>query len=227
MHIEPVLWDSDFFGYPIGKLMLKQDEVIDVEVCSKSAYKLIYIFSESALTAKQKNGVNADLVDCKVDLEAFSKVESIGSDDHIVPIQELNPKLLDLVYQSGHYSRFKLDKQFTNGEFEQLYLEWINKALNDKEQQVMGFMEGDKLVGFITLGNKSSTANIGLIAVDEMYRGKSIGKHLIKDAHRFAQQNKLDKITVTTQWVNNGAMQFYLQQGFEVVKKLYIYHLWK
>lgn len=227
MHIEPVVWDSDFFGYPIGKLILNHDEVIDAEVCSKSAYKLIYVFSESALTVKQQNGVHADLVDCKVDLEVFSKAEPISSNGHIVPIRELTPKLLDLVYQSGHYSRFKLDKQFANREFEQLYLEWITKALNDKDQQVLGFMEEDKLVGFVTLGNKSSAANIGLIAVDEMYRGKSIGKHLIRESHRFAQQNRLNKITVTTQWVNDGAMQFYLQQGFEVVKKLYIYHLWK
>ncbi len=227
MNIEPVLWDSDFFGYPIGKLTLYADERIDEEQCLNSNYKLIYIFSEAELGPNQLGNLALQLADCKIDLQTKVKSEPVKSDALIQPLHQLSPELLNLVYQSGHYSRFKLDQQFVHQEFERMYLAWINKALDHKQQQVFGYMQQDKPVGFITVAEKNANADIGLIAVDEAYRGKSIGHHLVKHAHQFAQQNNLSNITVTTQLANAGAMRFYLNHGFEVAKKSYIYHLWK
>lgn len=227
MNIEPVLWDSDFFGYPIGKIVLQQDEIIDEEYCRKANFKLIYVFSETELSLYQTEKLPIQLTDCKVELETTVKLDAILPNLSIQPIRQLNNELLHLVYQSGHYSRYKLDKHFVGQEFERMYLAWITKVLNDKNQQALAFIAQDKIVGFITLGKKNKFANIGLIAVDENFRGKNIGHHLINQAHWFAQQQNLTSITVNTQLANIGAMRFYLKQGFDVVKKTYIYHLWK
>lgn len=227
MSIEPVLWDSDFFGYPIGRLSLKANESINEEECLNNHYKLIYVFSEIALNLEQLNKLPLELADCKVELEAEVETTPILSAIPVQQIHQLSPQLLDLVYQSGHYSRFKLDNKFVHQEFERLYLAWINKVLNDKQQQVIGYMEQDKPIGFITVEEKNANADIGLIAVDELYRGKSIGHHLIQQSHKFAQEKNLKSITVTTQLANAGAMRFYQYHGFKVAKKSYIYHLWK
>jgi dTDP-4-amino-4,6-dideoxy-D-galactose acyltransferase len=230
MELLPATWDTVFFGYPVGKVNLSAAESIDPNLFINNPYKLIYFFSSVELHTEQIHQLPLKLVDCKVEL--LRNVDDSGNhvaleDSPIKLIKELTPELFNLVLQSGHYSRFKLDSQFKDNEFERLYLEWINKTLQNPNEQVLVYEEAKHLMGFITLGIKINKADIGLIAVDEQYRGKSIGKKLLKMANQFELINGKNEITVVTQLENKEAMRFYEQNGFYVYKKSYIYHLWK
>ena len=80
--------------------------------------------------------------------------------------------------------------------------------------------------GFITLEKKEHTGIIGLIAVNNKYRGKGVGKALVRGALSRFQLMKLTKAEVVTQKRNISAVQFYLKLGFGILRVQNVYHFW-
>jgi len=226
MNISTLEWDSAFFDYSVGKILIKPEDILNKDFVYQSVHKLIYIFSDNLLTTEQINNLPITLVDTKIMLGKVAN-KNISIPDEIIRLTSLSDELLYLTFQSGHFSRFKLDANFIHNEFERMYSSWISKSINTSEERVFGYIINNKLAGFVSLSAHNEDASIGLIAVDEKYRGKNIGKHLLTMADVYSKQNKLKNITVNTQESNDGAMRFYLSNGFSVLNKTYIYHLWK
>jgi dTDP-4-amino-4,6-dideoxy-D-galactose acyltransferase len=227
--IQYLEWDSKFFGYKIGKIIFDEN-INDTQLkFDQEDYQLIYLFSKEKLNNEFQKKINANLVDIKIEFIKKAVVVNSEFANHleIKKINHITDDLLQLVYESGVYSRFKLDQNFKNNEFEKLYEAWINKALNDFNSMVIGAFIDSKIVGFISLGIKQGIADIGLIAVDEHARGKHLGTLLLGEANNFAIKNNSEYLTVVTQENNIQAMKFYERNGFSVDKKNYIYHLWK
>jgi dTDP-4-amino-4,6-dideoxy-D-galactose acyltransferase len=224
-------WDTNFFGYKIGKLVLTKNAEIEAAFFKTEDYNLIYIFSEHTLSDSNLKQIGAQLQDTKIEFIKKISLDKDYSISHneveIKPLSKLTDSLFHLVLESGLYSRFKGDKHFVNHEFERLYKAWIEKTLNDEQGKVIGAFVKDELIGFVSLSIKSGIADIGLIAVDEKARGKHIGKMLLYAAYNYAKMHKSIAITVVTQEKNIDAMHFYQNNGFEIDKKNYIYHLWK
>jgi len=183
-------WDSDFFGYPVGlKIINSIDEFhLNPLLEELKKFKLIYIFSDVELPKNSK----LNHVDTKVDF-----YKSLENDFEVLETEEFDLKihsyeeLLDLAFLSGNLSRFKVDSNFSNNEFEKLYKEWVNNSIN-KKIAFKTFVKTvqKKVVGFITLGEKDAdTAKIGLIAVNEMFQGKRIASKLIKSCEIISKQN--------------------------------------
>jgi dTDP-4-amino-4,6-dideoxy-D-galactose acyltransferase len=237
MHqIQPLDWDTNFFGYKIGKLYLPKEAIINTELLNSTDFDLLYIFAEQIIDEEHLKLVNANLYDIKIEFiknintstETLTQSETMGQQAiQIKPINKLSDNLLHLVLESGVYSRFKLDKNFINNEFERLYKALIEKTFIDKDGEVIGAYVNNDLIGFVSLSLKEGVADIGLIAVHEKARGKHIGKTLLQASYNYAQQHQSKALTVVTQQYNNLAMQFYKNNGFEFYKKNYIYHLWK
>lgn len=220
-------WDSIFFGYSIGKILIKKENDFDLK-CLKvnsSHFKLIYVFSDHEITPSNE----LKLVDIKVLLSKTCESQKIEGD-----IIEFNSELhsydqlLDLAFLSGSYSRYRLDENFKNDEFKKLYKEWLDKSIGKIiSDKVFINQCNDKLSGFVTLDCRSSkNANIGLIAVNSSCQGRNIGSRLIKTCENYAFANGCDKIEVCTQKNNEAAMKLYKKNGFEVNNVQYIYHLW-
>jgi dTDP-4-amino-4,6-dideoxy-D-galactose acyltransferase len=190
----------------------------------------LYIYSNVAIEKEVLLKYNLFLADEKTDL--ITHVSDLTFDktnnDSVTELVSIDQNLLDLTYQSGHYSRFKIDPNFKSNEFEKLYTAWIEKSINHSmAEKVLGFVVDNKTVGFITIAMKNNAYDIGLIAVDSAHRSLKIGKQLLEYVFRYANSNKVNTITVTTQMQNQGALRFYLQNGFSVNQSTFIYHLWK
>lgn len=225
MKLTELDWDSAFFGYKVGKVTLEADEFLPLIWPDTLLYKLIYIFSKQQIINAQVNGVTAQLVDVKLLLGRQATSEK-QQDESILLLTKLSDGLIDLAIQSGLYSRFKLDSTFKNKEFERLYTTWITSSIDSDDVVVFGYVSNHQIVGFITLSTKNNAADIGLIAVDETQRGMNIGSKLIAMADVYAQQNGLTQITVNTQQENSSALKFYIKNGFDILNRTHIYHLW-
>ncbi|NJB37075.1 GNAT family N-acetyltransferase [Croceivirga sp. JEA036] len=229
MQIERLEWDSEFFGYEIGKLSWEQ--TFDFQFLKgyalESNYRLIYIFSETPISeletylVDRKVVLSRDLNDCistKDDLQL------------IVPYKhtaENFTALLELVLESGVYSRFKLDKNFENKEYEKLYEEWIKKSLEKDKHVCYVYLDNNLIHGFITLEEKENyLSDINLIAVHNSARGKGIGNKLINKSIQISKKRGLTKIQVATQMANSPAMKLYKKNGFRIQKVSHIYHYW-
>ncbi len=226
MRIELLDWDSNFFGYQVTKVDLEGDSEFDYSAIREIDSRLIYVFNSMPLSKEEISRLNAKLVDTKLLLS--KRVNPLFAEDGaIIEWNEVNDALINLAIQSGWYSRFKLDTQFKNNEFEKMYTTWVTQSIEKPDIKVYGYVYKHKLSGFITLSTKNNAADIGLIAVDETVRGMRMGTKLLAMADMYAHINLLPEITVNTQEENITALNFYIKNGFEIKNRTYIYHIWK
>jgi dTDP-4-amino-4,6-dideoxy-D-galactose acyltransferase len=229
-------WDSDFFGYKVASIRHESISNADfeavIEAMRREKVKLVYCFlkpGEDDL-AELIIGNSGFLADTKITYfkpvlfdNDFSFNESVVSYDK----SHCSPKLKELALQSGIYSRFKIDPNFRNNEFEKLYTEWVEKSVRREiSDEVLVFTENNDEKGFVTISLKNGTGTIGLIAVDENERGRSIGKILMNSALRFMSENNAGIAEVATQQANEGACRFYNALGFKIKNIVNVYHLW-
>jgi len=234
--IEKLEWDSNFFHYPVGRL-IATDSLPNIfsYICQQAQlykYHLIYIFVHP-----QNNVVNKFLIDKAIPLvdEKVTYIMDLkqsilqAADNNLRNIikQEVTPEIVDLALQSGEYSRFKIDPNFKNNEFKQLYQEWIKKSLSGElAKSVIGYYNNSQIKGILTIGDKNQRADIGLLAVHASARGQGIGKKMVQFAINSAKQMGYRQLQVITQKNNLAACQFYEKCGFKVESVDNIYHLW-
>lgn len=226
MNIEKVEWDSDFFGYKVGKINVKDELNYNIDLINFEDYKLVYLFSKFKL-----QNFDSILLDEKVILNLNLIDQIIENDNNIVSeFKDFSkfPQLLDLAFQSGVYSRFKKDINFVNNEFERLYIKWITNSVVDKKSLVVFIYElDDKILGFVTVDKKSDThASIGLIAVELNSRGQGIGVKLLNQVKRYLLNNGFQKLSLVTQGDNIPALKLYQKAGFYIEESSFTYHIW-
>ena len=222
MKIQKLEWDSKFFNRRIGKLNLSQPKgcVLD-EIKAyllDTDFELIYVFSESKID-------NIEAIDKKV-IYINTTPKTADNDRSIIDFSG-NPDILyHLAFQAGHKSRFKIDRNLANGDFERLYRLWVDNSINKSfADYIKVYIADNKPIGFITAKRHSDKISIGLIAVDYNSRGLGIGKKLMISIMNIAAQEHIP-VEVATQADNVGACRFYESLGFTIQDTSYVYHFW-
>lgn len=243
MIIKELKWDSNFFGYKVGRFnasnLLERDSSEILKIVKNHNFKLVYIFAsnkeivkdeEKEILKRKVNEIKAKLVDEKV---VFSKFPTNYDNfsENIKPYYdtvENRETLYKLAILSGKYSRFKLDENFSYHQFVKMYKTWVDNSINQTfADKIFIYEKNDVLCGFVTIKKTSrNTANIGLIAVDEDYQGLNIGRNLIKHCEKYCIENNFKELTVPTQMQNMGAVKFYEKSGFSIKEIIQVYHLW-
>lgn len=225
MKIEYLDWDSTFFQKKTYRITVNEplnDLLINKTIADNKA-ELVYIFSDSHQPFFEKYGMQ--LVDVKITYEknvqeTFNCIDS----GPVVYKGKCSESLYKLAFQSGRFSRFLTDTLLAP-KFNQLYSLWLEKSIDRTiADEVFVHYNSKNIIGFVTVKKKMSNAVIGLIAVDENYQGKGVGKKLLSVVENWCLQNKLQKIQVTTQKQNINACNFYQHNGYVVKSVEYIYH---
>lgn len=232
MSVEFLSWDSNFFGYKTGQIVLHGDTRINLSdvLNQNKEYRLLYIRCvPSHPQQKQITDLGGILVDEKVTFVQDIPSPPYQYSENVVlyPNTEPVPEIIALGLASGIYSRFKVDKNFKNNEFERLYEIWIRNSTNKTiARHVITYQKGEKYIGLLTLGEKNKRADIGILAVDEQYRGLGVGKSLVQKAFELSAQMGHKQLQVVTQKANVKACKFYERVGFYVDNVENIYHVW-
>jgi dTDP-4-amino-4,6-dideoxy-D-galactose acyltransferase len=233
--IEPLAWDTQFFGYPVARIILDQKGIANIDdlfnQLQSHRIRLTYFFTppaEKELNERiAKKG--ALLVDQKtVFMKAAEKHSHFAN-----PISEfqgaaVTERLIELTLQAGIFSRFRTDSNFEKKEYERLYVEWITKSVSKEISfTTLVALKGSDILGITTLDDENDHANIGLVAVDEKHRGQGIGRDLIHYSDTIAFDSGFKKIKVVTQMQNKSACKLYEKCGFHIDRITNIYHYWK
>jgi dTDP-4-amino-4,6-dideoxy-D-galactose acyltransferase len=229
-------WDSQFFGYKIASIIDSDLKLTELEIIMKElklqGVRLAYCFvnPEDEISNKNLKKVSGLLVDEKITFStSITETDIYTGSDFIKPynLNYTSDRIKSIALQSGIYSRFRVDSNFKNNEYERLYTEWIDKSVQREiAEEVLVYLENEDEKGLITLAIRGNTGSIGLLAVDNEERGKSIGKKLVHSALIYFKEKRVNIVEVVTQVENKGACGFYRSLGFEVKSIVNIYHLW-
>lgn len=230
-------FDTNLFGFKVAKILEQNLSPIGLQKIlielSSLDVTLVYWQIESSnilsnTSAKQHNGfLGSQQVLYSIDLSQL-KVEDLMT-DNIKQYTELNVtnELEELALHAGNYSHFKADPRFPNNLFNKLYFAWIENSLNGKMADVVLIAQhDDHLTGFITAGKKDGRGDIGLLAVNENFRGNRLGTKLVHSAQKYWLERGLKKAQVITQKINQPACNLYEKCGFTVEKLNNFYHFW-
>jgi dTDP-4-amino-4,6-dideoxy-D-galactose acyltransferase len=228
-------WDSHLFGYPVAKVLFKDTSSLNLDLVFQNLkdgrYRLTYLFvpQDEINISEYLLNIGCKLVDQKV---LFSKVPvfHIFEKSHISEYDTLDhiDSMLELVYQAGTYSRFKLDNNFVNNEFEKLYKVWLSESIQKKIAfKTFITRYNNEITGFATLGEKNGFADIGLIAVANGFRNQGIGTSLVYSLENEAHISGFNEITVATQLINLEACKLYKRCGFHIKSITNVFHFWQ
>lgn len=232
-------WDTEFFGIKVASVTPSRLSPARLGQIMESLRRLdvslVYwpadpADDESQDAAKKFEGFLADRkTTYSIDLNDSVQVPAPAFKNDIEEYTGsiVCPELVNLAIDSGIYSRFRLDKHLSPGKYEELYKIWISKSV-DKSVADAVFVARDKerIVAMVTVSRKDQAGVIGLIAVDEAMRGKSMGRDLVVAAHNWYLARGCTKGLVTTQGMNQAACKLYERCGYTVELTHNYYHFW-
>ncbi|MEM7262486.1 MAG: GNAT family N-acetyltransferase [Planctomycetota bacterium] len=138
------------------------------------------------------------------------------------------PELEALAISSAEQSRFQTDPRVPDDVFEELYRRWIHNCVAGTQADAVLVVRGDdnEIAGMVTVGTKGDRGDIGLIAVDDRYRGRGLGTSLVNAAIDWSHRAGLSRAQVVTQGKNVGARRLYEKCGYTEEKVEPYWHFW-
>lgn len=232
---KPLQWDTDYFGVSSARVNLigivdenGQDEL--TEFCK--GYDFVTIANLDNIKENNHwigNRTNAFLVDMNIQFLKVLVDKPDYQDEKTSVVNSLtrNEQIVDIAKKSFTYSRFFNDPKLPEKQAKNIYLHWTECAFGQENKYfVISEREGN-VVGYILFSMSGDNSVIELIAVEEKYQGKRVGKSLIHMMESFVIDQGIRKIKVGTQVNNISAAQFYNTMGFKYVSCGSMYHLWR
>ncbi len=228
-------WDTDYFGVSSARVNLSgiindidQEEII--QFCK--GYDFVTISNLDNIKENNHwigNRTNAFLADMNIQ---FLKVlaDKPGYEDkktYVVNCLSRNEQIVDIARKSFNHSRFFNDLKLPQEQAKNIYLHWTECAFGQKNKYFVVSEREGIVAGYILFSVYEDNSVIELIAVDEKYQGRGVGKSLLHTMESFVIEKKIQKIKVGTQVNNITAAQFYSVMGFKHVSCGSIYHLWR
>lgn len=234
MNYNTLQWDSNHFGFKVVRIQpnLKEDQLLKtVQNLSLIKCRLAYYLSDDEINREKELLKNAKFVDVKTTFSIDIKKKEL-KEISTSEIKPYNSSMLfydfnRLVAICGKKSRFCVDQSIPRDKFLDLYRIWIEKSISKELADELFVVEvSNKVVGLITLVKTNQTCKIGLLAVDDKFKGNGYGSKLTLSAINWAKINNFNSVEVVTQESNAVACHIYSKCGFKVVKKEYCYHIW-
>ena len=224
-----LIWDSEFFGINIATFdfdnktqkAIKNSEEFDMIVVKNN------LENKLSLPNFKQTFQETKVVFSKIlHLEANLNINNFVFDTDSSSIETSD--LYDLAFESGKHSRFKLDSNFQEAKFFELYQKWVDNSLNKQfADKVFYIKENNLIKGFVTIKLHSKYATIGLIGIDNKSQGKGFGSLLIKKSEQYCLQNNILELQIPTQKENYLACKFYSKLDYTILNEINYKHLWK
>jgi dTDP-4-amino-4,6-dideoxy-D-galactose acyltransferase len=229
---EVLAWDSEFFGYPVGRLHYPLETEADwTRACgwlARQPIKLGYYTGPQPLPANwPAAGYAAHLVEERLSYRKAVQAGPPPAAVAVYPPAAPEPALVALALAAGEHSRFNTDPQVGRAKFEALYTLLItNLASGQLGQTVLVARTNDQLQGLVTVGAREGRAEVGLLAVNAGQRRLGLGRQLLQAAENWAAEQKLTDLQVVIQKTNQPAARLCQKAGLVLAGQEFAYHFW-
>jgi dTDP-4-amino-4,6-dideoxy-D-galactose acyltransferase len=226
-------WDSAHFGVRVARVepnRLTPATVANIEAWLKSnpVNCLYFLAAPEAETLRLAAESGFRFVDARVTLECnLSKVTPAKSGTNVrSAVSDDLDELRRIASESHHDSRFYVDGNFPRAACDELYRIWITKGFENKHGAVFVAEQDGKAVGYNSIYESDGDGVISLIAIDSMYRGRSLATQLMNRSEAWFRQQNVERVTVPTQAANVPALRLYESRGFKIAKVEPWFHRW-
>ncbi|MBI5686694.1 MAG: GNAT family N-acetyltransferase [Verrucomicrobia bacterium] len=231
-------WDTAFFGMPVARILpsrLTTGELEQILAQMKSERVALAYWASDPNDAESQQAARAChgfLADRKTTFvmelgQSCGAVENFGWTLEEYTETVPNSELEHLAIQAGIYSRFRVDPRIPEDKCADLYRQWIRNSTNRRlADAVLVARRAGKIVGMVTVGEKSGVGDIGLIAADASARGLKLGSALVLAAQEWARRRGLKTAQVISQGANLAACKLYEKCGYRTAKVENLYHFW-
>jgi ribosomal protein S18 acetylase RimI-like enzyme len=236
--VEYLEWDSQFFGFNIGRINLKKDyltpKALDIALLEARNNHLKCLYLEIAFGLPEVVAYCSEnkfsLVDLKTTLSKtlFIKKNKFRSENVTHTIKDdYYPFLKEIVGEISRQSRYFYDPKFGIQNCLRLYEEWLRKSIYEKFcNDMIIYLEDQKPVGFITVRVKRGIPFIDLLGVSNGTQKKGIGICLIDEVERSMYKSGYKALKVITQGHNIKALRLYQRKKFKIESVNIFYHKW-
>ena len=237
MKIEKLLWDSEFFGINIGRLIVQNDKDFDalrfIQQADDEKYELIYVFKfQNMLPWDKVLNAKLELVDLQITMsKAFHREDFINFPYEIK--NELSDKEKDECYkiaeETSIVSRFYTEKKIGAPKAKELYRKWIDNSLNKSFSDGLFIIKDcNEIVGIhlIKTDKKENVGYCSVIGVNPNKKRIQIGRKLWEQSFGYwANESKIEICKVPFSILNLESFNFHLKMGFNKTEEIkYIYH---
>jgi len=250
-----MLWDSNYFGFPVFRIdhLFTSDQTAAnsliselISLLKKNGYKYVFARTKAQDTIFQNaltgSGFNLMLhkVMLRFDLQKNGRVSGSKTNDAI-SIRKFNPKdeelVTSLAANSLMTSRFSLDARINQELTAGLYRSWAKDLINKTPEAIRIAEYQGKAAGMVAFSDANNLYGpgkfseypmgfISLVAVDEAFRGKSIGEFLINDALETYKAQNYKVVFANTALQNSGSINMFQKAGFKFFSMVSEYRCW-
>ncbi len=225
-------WDSQWFGFPIGRVDLPEvtaSSARNVDTWAREKkLKCVYVLVESThhtmtLPIEYKEmGIRLEY-----DLDPHLLAAGPSDDAYFMRRGELE-SVCSLARQLFNNTRFSQDPRFPPHLVRELYAEWTRRDSVTYSPGCLVVRGENDITGFVT-GHTNPTdptrGTIGLIGVAPSQHNNGIGTSLLDHICRVFCKKGIERVTVVTQESNLAACHLY-KTGGDTISKSVWYHRW-
>ncbi len=236
-------WDSEFFGFGIGRIDAAQldDDAVSAarDWARTSAVRCLYFLGGADDTASARAAERAHMActDIRMTFERACSVQEPDLTNHaesgssLLDIRDWRPDDLPVLRAIARIShtdtRFYADPRFARERCDALYETWIERSCTGYAQTVLVAQGADgRALGYITGHLRGEAASIGLIAVAPEAQGRGLGPRMVNAFLAWGAGQNATRATVVTQGRNVRAQRLYQRCGFVTSMVQVWYHFW-
>ena len=226
-------WDSEFFGRRIARVTVPHvDEDLVKRILdwgrTHDIECLYFLAQGDAATVRAIETHGFHLVDVRVTLEQLIGTLSDPPTNFVRPVCAADINALRAIARVSHRdSRFYHDDEFPRGRCDALYETWIENSCRGWADAVLVAECDDHPAGYVSCHRRlPDLGQIGLFAVAETFRGRGVGRALVRAALHWFAGAGLRTVTVVTQGRNADAQRLYQRCGFFTRSVELWYHRW-
>jgi len=232
---EILKFDTELLGFGVTKILISRLDTAQLqnilEELRAQQVKLIYWPSDSLDKNSQVAAQKFHGHLCSKQVTYVVELKKLGSllTPNVAEYADsaATKELEKLALYAGTYSHFVNDPKFPYAMFVKTYQNWIANSSNKTlAKKILVIRHKQKIVGMVTLGEKNQRGDIGLLGVNENFRGKGFGKQLVQAAQMDFIKQGYATAQVVTQLDNIPACKLYEKCGYSIEKIENYYHFW-
>lgn len=232
--LEIAQWDSQFFGFMVGRLRgsrLTERQVARLfRDCLKHHVRCLYFEADAGdfgtIQVAQQHGFQ--LVDVRLTFRRSTQTPiprvDGGWDLGVAHASDV-PALLGVAESLHRVSRYYFDPMFRRFS-RQLYRLWVENSFQGLADHVVVARSRGRAVGLVTCRVDGAVGRIVLMGVRPSHTGRNIGPSMMAQALRWFRRAGVKEVEVVTQARNVRALRAYAKAGFRPVSSHFFYHRW-